>query len=139
MLHSEVSYVGSYAQNFGAFDGVYSPLGTVKPLMALQNTDIKCSGVFRKTAFGNGYDPVLYSYEDWDFLIGINERGGIGEVIPEPLFKYRRDFRSMVFSTANHQKAHLMQYMFKKHERYWAEDMASNLSDAIAPMERRGV
>lgn len=118
----ELAYVGSHVQNFGAFGGQYCPIGFVKPLMAIQNTDIKCSGVFRRSAMEHGYDRVLYSYEDWDFLIGIHERGGEGDVLPEALFNYRRSHRSMVFSTANHQRAHLLQYMMKKHEELWRSD-----------------
>jgi len=123
LVRPDITYVGCYAQNFGAFEGVYSPIGFVKPLMAFQNTDIKCSGVFRKSATLNcSYDPVLYSYEDWDFLVCIHEQGGKGEVIPEPLFNYRRSHQSMVFSTANHQKAHLLQYMLRKHESFWSQN-----------------
>lgn len=123
--HPEVSYVGCHARNFGAFEGNYSPLGFIKPLMAFQNTDIKCCALFRKKSSGYGYDEEMYSYEDWDFLIDIHERDGIGEIIPESLFQYRRYYDSMVFSTANHQKSHLLQYMLNKHAFFWENEYSN--------------
>jgi glycosyltransferase involved in cell wall biosynthesis len=118
----DLSYVGCHAKNFGAFEGEYTPLGFVKPLMGIQNTDTKCSALFRKAAIDATYDPQLYSYEDWDFLISVHEEGGGGEILPKALFNYRRHYGSMVFSTANHQKSHLLQYMMHKHADFWEED-----------------
>ena len=120
--HPELDYVGCHARNFGAFDGNYTPIGFVKSLMAFQNPDIKCCALFRKKSTLPQYDELMYSYEDWDFLISIHEQGGAGEVIPESLFNYRRHYGSMVFSTANHQKSHLLQYMLNKHAAFWKED-----------------
>ena len=122
--HPELDYVGCHARNFGAFDGNYTPIGFVKSLMAFQNPDIKCCALFRKKSTLPRYDELMYSYEDWDFLIGIHEQGGAGEVIPESLFNYRRHYGSMVFSTANHQKSHLLQYMLNKHASFWEEDFS---------------
>jgi glycogen(starch) synthase len=118
----DLAYVGCHARNFGAFDGEYTPLGFVKPLMGIQNTDTKCCALFRKSKVPCSYDTQLYSYEDWDFLISIHETGGQSDILPAALFHYRRHYDSMVFSTANHQKAHLLQYIMHKHEQFWRED-----------------
>ena len=40
-----------------------------------------------------------------------------GDVLPDEMFEYRRHFDSMVYSTANRQRADLIQYMMIKHEK----------------------
>ena len=44
-----------------------------------------------------GYDECMNSYEDWDFLLSLEDLGVEGDVLPEELFYYRRNYASMVF------------------------------------------
>ncbi len=57
----------------------------------LQENRVEVSAVFRRDTWEKvgGYDPDM-GYEDWDLWIGMAKIGGIGDVIPEPLFLYRK-------------------------------------------------
>ncbi len=117
--NGDLAYVSCHAQNFGELDGAYIPLGYVPELMLFMNTDGKCTNLYRQEVFERcgGYDEIMSSYEDWDFLITLHENGLQGDVLPDELFNYRRHFDSMVYRTANLQRADLVQYMMMKHER----------------------
>jgi glycosyltransferase involved in cell wall biosynthesis len=117
----ELSYVSCHAHNFSAFESSYIPVGYVPELMPFMNTDGKCTNLFRRSVFeGNvEYDEIMSSYEDWDFLLTLNEKGHEGDVIPKELFFYRRKYDSMVYTTANPQRAELIQYMMIKHQKAW--------------------
>jgi len=115
----ELGYVSCHAMNFGEFDNAYIPLGYVPELMLFINTHGKCSNVFKKEIFiqCGGYDEMMTSYEDWDFLITLEENGILGDVLPDEFFKYRRHYNSMVYETANRQRSDLIQYMMIKHSK----------------------
>ncbi len=115
----ELDYVSCHARNFGAFEGAYIPVGYVPEMMLFINTHGKCTNLFRKAVFEKcgGYDEVMNSYEDWDFLITLHENGCKGDVLPDELFNYRRHYDSMVYTTANRNRADLIQYMLMKHEK----------------------
>ncbi len=116
--NGELGYVSCHARNFGELDSAYIPVGYVPGLMLFMNTDGKCTNLFRRELFETcgGYDEIMTSYEDWDFLITLHEHGIEGDVLPDELFNYRRHFDSMVYSVANRQRADLVQYMMMKHE-----------------------
>jgi glycosyltransferase involved in cell wall biosynthesis len=115
----QLSYLTSHAQNFGVFTHPYLPIGFVPALMPFLNTDGKCANIYRREVFERcgGYDEVLVSYEDWDFLLTINEHGLEGDVLPAELFFYRRHYDSMVFQVADPLRAELIQYMMLKHHK----------------------
>ena len=117
--NEDLAYVSCHAQNFGELKGSYIPLGYVPELMLFINTDGKCSNLYRRLVFDqtDGYDEVMTSYEDWDFLITLHENGFQGDVLPDELFNYRRHFDSMVYQTANRQRSDLIQYMMMKHQK----------------------
>jgi hypothetical protein len=106
-------------KTFGELDDAYIPVGYVAELMPYTNTHGKCSNIYRRELFSShlAYDEVMTSYEDWDLLLSLYERGFEGDVLPEELFYYRRHFDSMVYTTANRQRADLIQYMMIKHEK----------------------
>lgn len=114
----ELGYVSCHAQNFGVVKNAYIPVGYVPELMPFANTHGKCCNLYRKDVFDKcgGYDEVMTSYEDWDFLLTLEEGGVEGDVLPDEMFRYRRHFDSMVYSIANIQRADLIQYMMIKHE-----------------------
>lgn len=122
----ELGYVSCHTKNFGELHNTYIPLGFVPELMPFINTHGKCCNLYRKELFSNaiGYDEVMTSYEDWDFLLTLDELGVEGDVLPEELFHYRRHFDSMVYTTANRQRADLIQYMMIKHEKALAPHAA---------------
>ncbi len=115
----ELGYVSCHAQNFGEIQNAYIPIGFVPELMPYMNTHGKCTNLYRKELFAQcgGYDEVMTSYEDWDFLLTLDENGIEGDVLPDEMFRYRRHFDSMVYVTANRQRADLIQYMMIKHEK----------------------
>jgi glycosyltransferase involved in cell wall biosynthesis len=119
MNNPELGYVSCHAQNFGELTNAYIPIGFVPELMPYTNTHGKCSNLYRSEVFTQcgGYDEVMTSYEDWDLLLGLAENGIEGDVIPAEMFHYRRHFDSMVYVTANRQRADLIQYMMIKHEK----------------------
>jgi len=129
----ELGYVSCHARNFGEFDNSYVPLGYVPELMLFINTHGKCSNLYRKEVFDQcgGYDEMMTSYEDWDFLITLEENGIESDVLPDEFFKYRRHYDSMVYETANRQRSDLIQYMMIKHPKaleQYAPEMAIVLS-----------
>ena len=87
--------------------------------MPYSNTHGKCVNLYRKEVFQScsGYDEVMTSYEDWDLLLTLYDHGIEGDVLPDEMFEYRRHFDSMVYNTANRQRADLIQYMMIKHEK----------------------
>lgn len=115
----ELGYVSCHAQNFGELRNAYIPIGFVPELMPYMNSHGKCTNLYRKELFAQygGYDEVMTSYEDWDFLLTLDENGVEGDVLPDEMFHYRRHFDSMVYVTANRQRADLIQYMMIKHEK----------------------
>ncbi len=142
MNNPELAYVTCHAHNFGAFENAYIPLGYVPELMPFINTDGKCANLFRKSVFDRcgGYDEMMPSYEDWDFLITLHENGLQGDVLPDELFFYRRHFDSMVYATANRMRTQLIQYMLIKHEKAWklyASEMAIVLAWLWKETEKR--
>lgn len=120
----EIGYVTCYTRNFDALDTPYYPVGYVSKLMPFLNTSGKCTNLYRRSVFDKvgGYDECLNSYEDWEFLIALEAADIEGDVIPEELFYYRRNYASMVFSVANPIRANLIQYMMKKHRALWKQD-----------------
>lgn len=114
----ELGYVSCHAQNFGEINNAYIPVGYVPELMPYINTHGKCSNLYRKSLFAQygGYDEVMTSYEDWDYLLTLHEYGVEGDVLPDEMFRYRRHYDSMVYVTANRQRTDLIQYMMIKHE-----------------------
>ena len=67
----ELGYVSCHAQNFGEITNAYIPVGFVPEMMPYSNTHGKCTNLYRKELFDScgGYDEVMTSYEDWDFLL----------------------------------------------------------------------
>jgi glycosyltransferase involved in cell wall biosynthesis len=119
--HPELAYISCHAHYFGALNDIYIPLGYVPELMPFANTDGKCTNLFRNTVFDRcgGYDEIMPSYEDWDFLITLHENGFTGDILPKEFFFYRRYFNSMVYATANRLRTELIQYMLTKHLKTW--------------------
>jgi glycosyltransferase involved in cell wall biosynthesis len=113
----DLAYVSSYSRNFGLFGGVYAAFGNVPALMPFLHTDGRCTTLFVRRAIEEvgGYDEELPAYEDWDLMIRLSKAGLEGDVIPEPLFHYRRHPKSMVFEFSNRHRVELVQALIRRH------------------------
>ena len=113
----DLAYVSSYSRNFGLFGGVYAAFGNVPALMPFLHTAGRCTTLFARQAIEEvgGYDEELPAYEDWDLMIRLSKAGLKGDVIPEPLFHYRRHPESMVFGFSNHHRVELVQELIRRH------------------------
>jgi glycosyltransferase involved in cell wall biosynthesis/peptidoglycan/xylan/chitin deacetylase (PgdA/CDA1 family) len=83
-----------------------------------------------------GYDEAmpLPGYEDWDLAIGLVERGWVGTILPEYLFRYRTRAGSMAEDcTAPENHARLMRYIVTKH----AETYRRHLPGVLEVTEAR--
>ena len=71
--------------------------------------------------------------EDWEFWIRVTERGYVGAILPEVLYRYRRRPDSMS-RTMNESETHLRLYaeLVRKHP----ESYARHLSDLLLRRER---
>lgn len=113
----DLAYVSSYSRNFGLFGGVYAAFGNVPALMPFLHTAGRCTTLFDRRAIElvGGYDEELPAYEDWDLMIRLAKAGLEGDVIPEPLFHYRRHPQSMVFRFSNPHRVELVQALIRRH------------------------
>jgi glycosyltransferase involved in cell wall biosynthesis len=72
---------------------------------------------YNKTA---GYDPKMFSSEDWEFWISLLKDGGEVYKIPEQLLYYRKHGGSK--SKKNHKKRELLRkYVFQKHKELYLD------------------
>jgi glycosyltransferase involved in cell wall biosynthesis len=96
----EVGFVSCYYETFDSDHAVYRYDHCRFPELLVQNEAVGVS-VFRRDAWRKvgGYCTGLTAMQDWDFWIGMIERGYRGEVIPEILFEYRSRAGSMYTQT----------------------------------------
>ncbi len=91
--------VYAWAKRFGIVDNVWEFKPLDRRAMLLANGVEACS-MFRKEAWQSvgGYDEVNFreGYEDWDFWLGLIEKGWEFHLIPEVLFDYQVRSNSMV-------------------------------------------
>ncbi|MGI8461088.1 MAG: glycosyltransferase [Solirubrobacterales bacterium] len=75
----------------------YHPLGNASAMLAEQNVAGGCVALIPRRVLDQGFrfDPELASYEDWDFFRELAAAGLYGQVVPEPLYRYRIRRRSM--------------------------------------------
>jgi glycosyltransferase involved in cell wall biosynthesis len=93
-----VEYMDEDGEVFSDELGGYMPLGNFARLMDRNNVAGTCSAVFRREVFADGlrYSQDLTSYEDWFLYWELRDRGRLGAIIPERLFRYRVRRSSMV-------------------------------------------
>lgn len=112
---SDSEVVTTYVELFGASCGIWKPPGTSIDHF-VQRNPIVCSSLFTKNLWLNlaGYDENMRSgFEDWDFWLRAADMGVIFKVLPEPLFRYRRNNNSMV-EGAFARRAEIVSYMLTK-------------------------
>lgn len=65
----------------------------------LEENLMACTTLFRKRAWedAGGYNTnMIHGFEDWDLWVGMGERGWFGQLLPEPLFLYRKHGQTML-------------------------------------------
>lgn len=85
--------VSCWLENFGEYSGVYAPIGAPRGVedLLFKNT-IPGASVFRRADWRavGGFRTNLRWGEDWELWVRILALGGTCQVIPEPLYRYRR-------------------------------------------------
>lgn len=134
----QVAIVYCRAQLFGAVESEWLLPDYTLERMLLDNV-IFCSAVFRRsdwTAIG-GYDPgMVYGWEDYDFWLGIIERGGQVVRLPEILFCYRVASDSMVRSKEKWQKVEMFSRIFRRHQQLFADNIGVWLENLLDVHDR---
>lgn len=132
-----VAFASTWLTAFGEARFLWNPMTCDFPHLLAEDT-VCCPALMRKEAVLAvcGYDPAMpvAGYEDWDLAIGLVERGLVGQIISEYLFRYRIRAGSMTQDCtvpANH--AALMAYMVEKH----GGSYRKHLGGALEVVERR--
>lgn len=90
----------------------------------LWRNQIGSCALIRRQAWeeAGGYDEkMLIGYEDWDFWIRLGKRGWYGQVIPEPLFYYRRHGRTRDID-AKRKHEDLVRHMHDSHRDIYGDE-----------------
>jgi glycosyltransferase involved in cell wall biosynthesis/GT2 family glycosyltransferase len=121
----------------------------------IQYNGVIVSAVFKRDIWEKigGYNPQMtQGYEDWDFWIAIAKFGGIGAIIKEPLFLYRKHGHSafdealakhdLLYTQiqANHRDLYddpeVVTQIFKQQKHYVVKEAYRNL---LASFQKEGV
>jgi len=106
---------GCWQKNFENENRILKPPVFALETLLKSNCMINAA-VYRRTLWETvgGYDEKMTDgYEDWDFWIRVAGKGATAEIIPEPLFLYRKHGRSMIdHSIEKHDK--IYQYIKRK-------------------------
>lgn len=128
--HPEVGVVYGNAEFFGEKTGVHAVPDFHINRILLGNYIDACA-VFRKVVWKEcgGYDPKIpdkLGYEDWDFWLGVAEKGWKFYHLPEVLFDYRIRGNSMV-SACNipENREQLLRYICTKHIGIYSTNFAN--------------
>lgn len=131
----ELGFVYTYLVCFGTEDGKWRFKRFDERELLLHN--IVCvSSLVRRRAFDDagGYNEQMrQGYEDWDFWIGLVEKGWHGRRIPEHLFYYRKHPGSMCsVSDLPHNRIRLIERICRNHP----EIYRANLSYVVSEKEK---
>ena len=99
--NKKIGVVTCFCQTFGLYKQIWHTKGgDIKDFLV--NNNCLSGALFRKTCWNTvgGYDEKMKEgYEDWNFWIGITEKGWNVHVIKYPLFFYRISKSSMYSNT----------------------------------------
>lgn len=116
---------------------VYTPMGGSISNFIITNSALATS-LFKKDdwAICGGYDESMRSgFEDWEFFIRLLKRGGVAEVIQEPLYNYRKGHLSTTIK-ANKIKYDLLQYIYIQHQDLYKENYELFITHLLSRIER---
>jgi glycosyltransferase involved in cell wall biosynthesis len=134
----QVAIVYCRARLFGVVDSEWLLPEYSLERMLLDNV-IFCSAVFRRSDWMvvGGYDPgMVYGWEDYDFWLGIIERGGQVVRLPDILFCYRVASDSMVRSKEKWQKVEMFGRIFRRHQQLFADNIGVWLENLVDVRDR---
>lgn len=80
------------------------------------------SSMYRKQCWDQvgGYDEkMIKGYEDWEYWISITKLGWEFEIIPKPLFYYRKSKSSMLMTTNRDHFIDVKEYIILKHSKLY--------------------
>jgi glycosyltransferase involved in cell wall biosynthesis len=121
----EAGIVYCKARLFGAVDTEWLLPDYSLEKMLIDNV-IFCSAMFRRDDWlaTGGYDRgMIYGWEDYEFWLGLIERGRKVVRIDDILFCYRVASDSMVRSKEKWQKVAMFQRIFQRHQRLFSENI----------------
>ena len=123
--NSETGIVYCNARLFGAVETEWLLPEYSLEGMLIDNV-IFCSALFRREDWlvSGGYDPgMIYGWEDYEFWLGLIERGRKVVRLEDVLFCYRVASDSMVRSKEKWQKVAMFQRIYQRHQRLFSENI----------------
>lgn len=96
------------------------------------------AAMFRKKDWKacGGYDENMRKgWEDWEFYIRLMQLGGICEVIPEPLFNYRKR-ENTTTAQANKNRGALWEYIMLKHKNLYLANYENLIHFFVTKIEQ---
>jgi peptidoglycan/xylan/chitin deacetylase (PgdA/CDA1 family) len=127
-----LSFVSTAFEAFGEASFCWTPPAWDDVVRHVAEGSYLITTLFRRTLWQElgGCDPALPAAEDWDFWLGVVARGRKGDVVAEPLFRYRirrgsRNHRG--YARETHHSA--MQRILTKH-RTMIEGLGKTVLDA---------
>lgn len=110
-----VAIAYTHIQHFGLQNDVW-PCGPFDLRAMIYMNRIAYCAMFRREVFESvgGYKTNTGGYCDWDFWLSALECGWTGQLIPEPLFMYRKAGPSMI-TEANQQRSKLLAELARNH------------------------
>lgn len=120
----DVGIAGFWYRTFGEEEAERTPAGcTLEDILGA--CILRPTALFRREAWNKsgGFDERFKSgYEDWDFWIGVMERGWRARIIPEFLFRQRvQEGSRNTESDRPEVRARFMEEMIRKHEAVYRE------------------
>lgn len=119
--HPNIKVVCCKVKMFGAKskEMILQPYSFKKLLIQNQLT---VSSIYRRSDYDKttGYDPKMFSSEDWEFWISLLKTGGEVRKIDETLLYYRRHANSK--NKKNHNKRQILRkYVYQKHKELYSD------------------
>jgi GT2 family glycosyltransferase/SAM-dependent methyltransferase len=132
-----LAFASCWLTAFGARQFSWQPARCDFPWLLAEDTVCTAAPVRRDALLAiGGFDerPGLYGYEDWALAVDLVERGHRGEIVPEPLFRYRIRPGSMssdCTTPRNHMR--VFETMIEKH----ADSYAAHADGVLAAIGER--
>lgn len=122
----EIGVVTPWVKNFEANNNIWET-SDYDPIAILSHNMLAVASIFRKEAwkaYGGYKENMKGGFEDWDFWIGLTEKGYSWKLVPEPLLYYRVKEESMFTEAAKmHTKLYkrILENHPKLYQKYWKE------------------
>lgn len=136
--YSNVSFVGCWAQYFGAKNYTWPSFNPEPPYLLAHNSLNSSAIIIRRIDFlnyGINDSKFVYGMEDYDSIINLVKNGCGGVIIPESLWNYRIREGSLAQSFNKYSKQYLYKLLTKKHASFYSKYASEiiNLLNANGP------